>query len=103
MLIAVKTFFALLVVIGTALQMRLALLELRESRKDSLAWLRAEDQLVAEQGDMRRRRNARRELRVERTPLVKQDLRQMKQAVVSWALLTGAAAGALWGAVTGAI
>lgn len=90
---------ALLVLVGTSLQMVTSLRELRVSHRKALDWMQAEDALIDAERPWRRRR-VRRELRSWRDPETHQGIAHVTAVLMSWVLLVVASAVALMVALT---
>jgi hypothetical protein len=80
---------------GTGLQMMLALVEARDAHKDAIAWARAEDELVKELPRLRRRK-VWKELVTWRDPDTDRSLAYVDIVLLSWTLLVGASAAAVF-------
>jgi hypothetical protein len=95
----VLTFLlALAALVGTTLQMMLALVEAKDAHREALIWARAEDELVSEQPRLRRR-SARKELTSWRDPDTDRSLAYVDLVLFSWTLLVCASGGATMAAV----
>lgn len=77
--------------VGTAIQLRLSLMDFGATRREALDWWNTEDALVAEAPRLKRRR-MRRELRSWRDPETHRRIRDLQLAITSWMLLVVAAA-----------
>lgn len=86
-----QLLIALGAAMGTAIQLRLSLMDFGASRKEAVEWWTTEDELVAETPRLKSRR-MRRELRSWRDPEIHRTIRDLQQAVASWMLLAVAAA-----------
>ncbi|RNL60667.1 hypothetical protein EFK50_20370 [Nocardioides marmoriginsengisoli] len=93
-----QVFVTLTAAVGTAIQLRLSLIDFGRSRKEAVEWWTAEDDLVAEAPRLRRRR-MRRELRSWRDPEIHRTIRDLHLAVGSWTLLVVAAVLATYASV----
>lgn len=84
------------VLVATAVQAWSSAVELGRANRDVVEWWDAEDQLVAEEPRLRRRR-ARRLLRAERDERMHREIRRMRWTLGSWVALMAASAAALAG------
>lgn len=90
----VEPLIAAVVLIGTAIQAWSAAVELGRANRDVVDWWNAEDELVAGEPWLRRRR-ARRLLRAERDERTHGEIRRMQWTLGSWVALMAASAAAL--------
>lgn len=82
---------------GTSIQLRLSLMDFGASRRDAVNWWNAEDELVAEATRLRRR-SVRREIRSWRDEETSRTIRDLRLALISWAILVVASALATYAA-----
>jgi len=89
---------AAVVLVATAIQAWSAAVELGRANRAAVDWMNAEDELVAGERRLRRRR-ARRLLIEERDDRTHQEIRRVKLTLVSWVMLVAASLTALIAAV----
>lgn len=89
---------ALTVLAATTIQAWTSAIELGRANRPAAEWMGAEDDLVAGERRLRRRR-ARRTLKAERPPDLHREIRRIEWTLASWVTLMGAAAATVVDAV----